>query len=125
MTPTADPNALTLEMAEKLRQREAELLVLLQQATGAGIAGDSPSEVTDFKDVAAEESRAVVDEVAHTHATEELARTVAALRRVEDGTYGLCADCGEAIDERRLRALPATPFCTPCQARHERAGTRR
>jgi len=125
MTPTADPNALTLEMAEKLRQREAELLALLQQATGAGIAGDSPSEVTDFKDVAAEESRAVVDEVAHTHATEELARTVAALRRVEDGTYGLCADCGEAIDERRLRALPATPFCTPCQARHERAGTRR
>jgi DnaK suppressor protein len=112
-------------MAEKLRQREAELLALLQQATGAGIAGDSPSEVTDFKDVAAEESRAVVDEVAHTHATEELARTVAALRRVEDGTYGLCADCGEAIDERRLRALPATPFCTPCQARHERAGTRR
>jgi DnaK suppressor protein len=125
MTPTADLNALTLEMAEKLRQREAELLALLQQATGAGIAGDSPSEVTDFKDVAAEESRAVVDEVAHTHATEELARTVAALRRVEDGTYGLCADCGEAIDERRLRALPATPFCTPCQARHERAGTRR
>jgi DnaK suppressor protein len=125
MTPTADLNALTLEMAEKLRQREAELLALLQQATGAGIAGDSPSEVTDFKDVAAEESRAVVDEVAHTHATEELARTVAALRRVEDGTYGLCADCGEAIDERRLRGLPATPFCTPCQARHERAGTRR
>jgi DnaK suppressor protein len=125
MTPTADPNSLTLEMAEKLRQREAELLALLQQATGAGIAGDSPSEVTDFKDVAAEESRAVVDEVAHAHATEELARTVAALRRVEDGTYGLCADCGEAIDERRLRALPATPFCTPCQARHERAGARR
>jgi DnaK suppressor protein len=125
MIPTADPNSLTLEMAEKLRQREAELLALLQQATGAGIAGDSPSEVTDFKDVAAEESRAVVDEVAHAHATEELARTVAALRRVEDGTYGLCADCGEAIDERRLRALPATPFCTPCQARHERAGTRR
>ncbi len=45
---------------------------------------------------------------------------VAALRRVDEGSYGLCLDCGEPIDERRLAALPATPFCTACQAIHER-----
>jgi DnaK suppressor protein len=124
MTLIADPNALTQEMAEKLRQRELELRALLHQATGAGIAEDSPPEVTDFKDVAADEIRAAVDEVAHTHAAEELTRTVAALRRVSEGTYGLCEDCGEAIDERRLRALPATPYCTPCQALRERGARR-
>jgi DnaK suppressor protein len=125
MTLIADPSSLTHQMAEKLRQRQAELLALLRQATDAGIAEDSPPDVTDFKDVADEETRALIDEAAHAHAVEELAQTAAALRRVEEGTYGLCEDCGEAIDERRLRALPATPFCTPCQARHERAGTRR
>ena len=79
----------------------------------------------DFKDVAAEETRAVVDEAAYAHAAEELSQVVAALRRLEDGTYGSCEDCGEAIDERRLSALPATPFCTACQTIHERPGTPR
>jgi DnaK suppressor protein len=125
MTLIADSTSLTQQMTERLRQRQAELLVLLRQARDAGMPEDSPPDVTDFKDVADEETRAIVDEVAHTHAVVELAQTVAALRRVDEGTYGLCEDCGEAIDERRLRALPATPFCTPCQARHERAGTRR
>lgn len=122
MTLIADTNTLTRELAEKLRQRKAELLALLQQAVGANIAGDNPPEVLDFKDVAAEETRAVVDEAAYTHATDELAQIVVALRRVEDGSYGFCDDCGEAIDERRLRALPATPFCTACQTIHERPG---
>lgn len=125
MTLIAEPNALTRELADKLKQRQGELLAVLQEAAGANIAGDNPPEVLDFKDVAAEETRAVVDEVAFTHAAEELAQIVVALRRVEDGTYGLCSDCGEPIDERRLRALPATPFCTACQTIHERPGTPR
>ena len=125
MTLIAEPNALTRELADKLKQRQAELLAVLQEAAGANIAGDNPPEVLDFKDVAAEETRAVVDEVAFTHAADELAQIVVALRRVEDGTYGLCSDCGEPIDERRLRALPATPFCTACQTIHERPGTPR
>lgn len=120
-----ESNSRTQQMAEKLRQRQVELRALLAQTSGANVAADHPPEVLDFKDVAAEETRAMVDEMAYTHAAEELARTVAALRRVDEGTYGLCEDCGEPIDERRLRALPATPFCTPCQALHERAGPRR
>ena len=125
MTLIAETHSLHQQMARTLRQRQQELHELLQQAAGANIPGDNPPEVLDFKDVAAEETRAVVDEVAHAHAVEELAQVVAALRRVEDGSYGLCQDCGEPIDERRLRALPATAFCTACQTIHERPGTPR
>lgn len=125
MTLIAASNPLTRELADKLRQRQEELRAMLQAAAGANIAGDNPPEVLDFKDVAAEETRAVVDEAAYAHATDELSRIVLALRRVEEGTYGLCEDCGEPIDERRLRALPATPFCTACQTIHERPGTPR
>lgn len=125
MTLMAESDSLLRQMSTTLQQREAELRTLLQEAAGANIAGDNPPEVLDFKDVAAEETRAVVDEAAYAHAAEELSQVVAALRRVEDGTYGSCEDCGEAIDERRLRALPATPFCTACQTIHERPGTPR
>lgn len=38
----------------------------------------------------------------------------AALARIERGTYGLCARCGEDIASARLEAAPATPFCQAC-----------
>ncbi|GAB2633839.1 hypothetical protein GCM10027068_11500 [Prescottella soli] len=40
-----------------------------------------------------------------------------ALRRVEDGTYGVCIHCGNAIAEARLDALPATRTCIECSTR--------
>jgi DnaK suppressor protein len=125
MSLTAENNPVTRQLTDTLRQRQAELLALLQQAAGAHVPGDNPPEVLDFKDVAAEETRAVVDEAAYAHAADELDQVVAALRRVDEGSYGTCEDCGEAIDARRLRALPSTPFCTACQSIHERPGTPR
>lgn len=43
-----------------------------------------------------------------------LASTIAALRRIEDGSYGICASCGGAIPLVRLRALPDTETCVGC-----------
>jgi len=106
------------QLARTLEQRETDLRAVLHAATAAAI--EAAPEVLDFKDAAAEESRAVIDEAARAHAAGELAQVVAALRRLDEGSYGLCVDCGEPIDPRRLRALPATPFCTACQAIHER-----
>jgi DnaK suppressor protein len=40
-----------------------------------------------------------------------LAQVEAALQRIADGTYGLCAVCREPIAEGRLEARPWTPFC--------------
>lgn len=104
--------------AQRLRLRERELRTALHAAGPAQ--DDHLPEVQDFKDVAAEESRAWLDEAAYAHAAEELSQVLAAQRRVDDGTYGLCEDCGEAIDQRRLLVLPATRYCTACQAIHER-----
>jgi DnaK suppressor protein len=113
-------NPFTQQLAANLTQRQSELRALLQSAAAMALPEASPPDVQDFKDVAAEDARAAIDEVAYAHASEELARVVAALRRIDEGSYGQCTDCGEPIDERRLLALPATPFCTACQAIHER-----
>lgn len=34
-----------------------------------------------------------------------------ALKRIDDGTYGVCAECGEPIEERRLHAKPWARLC--------------
>jgi DnaK suppressor protein len=124
MPSILDTTPAARQPADRLRERAEELRRVLQAAAGAAISGEH-AEVVDFKDVAAEDTRAAVDEVAQTLAADELGQVMAALRRVDDGTYGLCEDCGEPIDERRLLALPATAYCTACQAIHERPGPAR
>ena len=44
----------------------------------------------------------------------------AAIRRIEDGTYGYCDDTGEPIGLRRLEARPTATLSLEAQERHER-----
>jgi len=44
-----------------------------------------------------------------------------ALRRLEEGAYGLCAECGAEIPEARLKALPFATRCRNCQEQREAA----
>ncbi|MGE3246641.1 MAG: TraR/DksA family transcriptional regulator [Beijerinckiaceae bacterium] len=41
----------------------------------------------------------------------------AALKRIEEGEYGWCLDCGEFIGEGRLEADPVFPLCVKCAGR--------
>lgn len=42
-----------------------------------------------------------------------------ALFRMEEGTYGICRECGQPIDDARLKAIPYTRLCIDCATRHE------
>jgi DnaK suppressor protein len=42
-----------------------------------------------------------------------------ALDSLEEGSYGMCADCGEEISEKRLHALPFARLCVDCQSKRE------
>ena len=46
-----------------------------------------------------------------------------ALERIEDGTYGTCAECGGRIPKTRLNAIPYTPYCVKCASKLEGNGT--
>jgi len=48
---------------------------------------------------------------------EQLAKIEHALHKFEEGTYGLCDDCGQAIDPERLEALPYAALCLSCKAK--------
>ncbi|HEX7767003.1 MAG TPA: TraR/DksA family transcriptional regulator [Nitrospira sp.] len=41
------------------------------------------------------------------------------LNRLRDGTYGMCAECGIEISEKRLQAVPFAKLCVECQSKAE------
>lgn len=51
-----------------------------------------------------------------------LRETRAALRRVDDGSFGICMDCEEEINLKRLAAVPWAARCIACQERADREG---
>lgn len=58
-----------------------------------------------------------------TLAAETLRQVRDALRRIEDGTYGNCIDCGRPIEPARLEAVPWTPYCLADQKKHDQAAS--
>ena len=75
-------------------------------------------EAKDFEEMATEREGDEVLEDLGNSAQRELKMIAAALKRIEAGEYGDCVRCGSVIDAGRLDLLPATPFCTPCSAKH-------
>src|SRR5262252_10926936 len=82
--------------------------------------------------IAIEKSPDALDEVQHAAERElairnldresNLLRNVrAALRRIEEGSFGVCLHCEEDISPKRLAAVPWTPFCIGCQEVADRA----
>ena len=55
---------------------------------------------------------------------ETLQRIDEALRRVEEGSYGNCFECGDEISPQRLRALPFAVRCKDCEEAREAAAQR-
>ena len=43
-----------------------------------------------------------------------------AFNRMNDGAYGVCTNCGTTIGEKRLQAVPWTPYCIDCQELQEK-----
>jgi DnaK suppressor protein len=55
----------------------------------------------------------------------ELRAIRSALRRIDQGDYGYCIDCGEPISEKRLDYDPAAARCIACAERAERTSAGR
>ena len=51
---------------------------------------------------------------------ERIERLTAALKRVDEGTYGTCVECAKPIGQARLKAIPEVATCVACQERIER-----
>ncbi len=77
------------------------------------------SQVRDAEEQSMEEFVLGMDFALMEMESETLRKIDDALARVEEGTYGACAQCAGAISEARLQALPFASLCRDCQERHE------
>ena len=85
-----------------------------------GTLGSRGDEVLDQKDEAELRERNELGDAEIARDIGELREIETALRRLEEGRYGLCLACGKAIDPRRLVAEPFAVRCAPCQTLAER-----
>ncbi len=113
MMPSIDPS-----LERRLRLRAEQLRSEI--ATVRGRSGESaPADVSDAKDAADSQVRALVAGAEIERDLAELRDINLALQRIADGTYGMCNDCGNRIAPRRILAQPAALRCLECQSAAE------
>lgn len=91
------------ELEEQLTRRNSQLRDLRSAVDGVG--DESVARLNALNEIAATEQ-----------AISEIRKS---LDRMDDGTFGTCADCGSEIPYNRLKARPLTRYCITCQRRHE------
>ena len=74
----------------------------------------------DPADSAVETSEYSKDFAIEENVRDMLQRIDEALRKIEDGSYGICDRCHNPIHPNRLRAIPYATLCIDCQERMER-----
>lgn len=62
-----------------------------------------------------------IDYTLGEHSGEVLSQIDQALERIDDGSYGTCANCGREIAPERLEAYPWASLCIDCKREAERA----
>lgn len=105
-------------LLQEKKRLESELLVIADKKDAVPDDFDSrfPNWGDDIDSNAAE-----VDNYAARLGVEKnleslLQATTKALAKIENGTYGICEQCGNEIEIERLQAYPAASFCLKCQA---------
>ena len=111
--------------AAMMRERLEEMLGGLDRSI-AVLKGESPAPgeglatSLDPADAGANLSETDRTEAVLDSAQRQRGKVQAALRRMTDGTYGLCVDCGKPVPEGRLEARPDAARCVACQGKHDR-----
>ena len=73
----------------------------------------------DWSEQASERENDEVLESLGNNSEKELQMINYALKRIEEGNYLYCDNCGEEIPEARLELLPFTPHCVDCAEKFE------
>ncbi len=104
----------------KLLEAKQMLVDRVQKAEVDGRETDAESEARDLADQA---SSSYTKELLFSKSNSDrqfLQKIEDALERIEDGEYGICSSCDEAIGLKRLEAVPWARFCIKCQELQER-----
>jgi DnaK suppressor protein len=108
------------ELRQKLEEERVHLAKQLEHLQADAISPNETREGSPFgkKEEGATETFELEKRLALEKRVRELLSDVEhALQKSEQGTYGLCDECGQPIDIARLEALPQVGLCLNCKSR--------
>ena len=113
------------ELKKMLEDRRRELLNEVQgRIRDVRLEGNKDRDVLDQGESSEVDIQEDIELALIQMKSETLTKIDAALRRLEEGTYGDCFECGDNISEARLRALPFAVRCKDCEEARETAEQR-
>ena len=74
----------------------------------------------DMYDLASFETERLYEYALKDRERRTVLELIDALKRIDEGIYGICDDCGKSISEKRLQAAPAATLCIECKAETEK-----
>ena len=113
-------NKQQVDRFKKLLQEKREELVRDVEETRSRSAEDTEEEDKDYIDYAVSSYTKEFLLTLSDLERKQLDAVDRALDAVKEGTYGTCNECGEDIEEKRLKALPWATFCLRCQELSDR-----
>ena len=111
--------ALDIKRTE-LAERQRELEEASFDSTQSDITGEVGLD-EDFADAGTATFERERDLSIRNNIRDLIDQVTQAMERIDEGTYGTCARCGQPIDATRLRELPHASLCLDCKRREERA----
>jgi DnaK suppressor protein len=117
-----DTNRFRVALVEE-RARVAAALENLHEETAGTLSEDAGEEAAydnHLGDTATETYDRELDYTLEENSEHLLGEIDAALKRIDDGTYGVCTNCGKQIPAERLEARPWATLCIDCQRERER-----
>lgn len=112
-------NRKQIEELKEILEKRKELITKNIQESRNSIDSLKNSECNDDVDYAEISSDSFKEGIIANQQLKELKEIDDALKRINNGTYGICEMCDETIALGRLRAKPFAKFCTPCREIYE------
>ncbi len=104
---------------EQLQDKKKELLERARQMLSEGMALDT-NDLPDEMDLASSEYIQSFEFRLRGREKSLLAKLDLALKKIDDGSFGICETCEEPIGKKRLEARPETSLCIKCKEDQER-----
>jgi RNA polymerase-binding protein DksA len=104
----------TIDLPEIKKSLLLQKQTLLERITAQGNQDNEPTN-PDRADLAWQYNQNQRETMLLARAQEQLDEIEQALARIEQGSYGRCTQCGQAIHPERLKAIPTAALCIPCQ----------
>lgn len=109
-------------LRKMLMERRQEVLKEIEELIGHRLSDEAQQRVDSVPDVG---DQALLDsergrDISILEMRNRLRQNIdEALVRLDEGTYGICSDCGVEISEKRLKAIPFARRCVACQEKVE------